>query len=895
MVKLEKRGKAGFIRLYSLMYLPVAAIILLYFGVKGKSFVFGMDGMCEHAPALAYAGQWIRDGLTGKGWRMVDFSLGQGLDVLTTLTWFCLTDPAAWVSALFPAEMVETTYAVVIFLRFYLAGVFTALLASAFEADDWQAALAGILYAFSSYTFAASMKHMNFGAGMVLLPLLFYAIERLLREEKWGLYVAVAAVQMIANFYFAYKNTILAILYIVLRLAVELKSGKEVRKCAWDGVKLLFGYLLGIALAAVVFLPMAAAFGNNTRTEMATGYQESLWYYPVDYYLTMFSGMFQSPQGLGMWTIVGAVPLMMFGVMGLYAGKNKRYTILKAMLIAVIVMMCVPAAGKVMNGFGYVTNRFSYALQLLIAIGGCLGLNELKHLKKQTVGAVFAICLLYACGCAFALKYLFSKIVLALFVLTAAVLLVTRSVRCGWMTKKLARSAVCIVAMVSVCVHFVLFFEAEPEEYIENYHDAGSLKYAQVSPMKVFASEDAAEFYRVAGPGGWEVENSGHMGGAAAVMGYRGTSHYWSIIPSEVTDFYTDICLNTEIYTYCVKDLGLDSGLNLLASVKYRLSDLNGNEVEMPGFSPTDEDFAAEEGYEVLENRYSLPIGYTYDDYMTRAEYERLDVMEKRDALLKHAIVDNSAQTLDLTHLGEFSTGMRELDAQIQGVREDDRGVLLDEEFSIVCEVPETAEVWVVFGEHDGDCVAGSGAMMTIRGETGENVGLLLNENGTFAYDQKGQVVPMGVLQPGRVVLDVQLHAAAAEQEGIPCEGIRVYCRAVDEYEASARALGEDVLENVRIGVNRVSGTISLAETKWLQLSIPYSKGWRVRVDGEERELVNCGGMYMGLALTAGEHEIELDYCTPYLKEGAIVSLCAMAIFAVLMVASNRRNRKENV
>ena len=64
--------------------------------------------------------------------------------------------------------------------------------------------------------------------------------------------------------------------------------------------------------------------------------------------------------------------------------------------------------------------------------------------------------------------------------------------------------------------------------------------------------------------------------------------------------------------------------------------------------------------------------------------------------------------------------------------------------------------------------------------------------------------------------------------------------------------------------------------------NLPDGTAFAATVDGERAELARSGGMYMGLALDAGEHVVELEYCTPYLKVGAAVSAASLVLWAVL-------------
>ena len=48
--------------------------------------------------------------------------------------------------------------------------------------------------------------------------------------------------------------------------------------------------------------------------------------------------------------------------------------------------------------------------------------------------------------------------------------------------------------------------------------------------------------------------------------------------------------------------------------------------------------------------------------------------------------------------------------------------------------------------------------------------------------------------------------------------------------------LGEEALENVKMGTNEITGDISVSEKKALVLSVPYSKGFAAYVDGKRNE-----------------------------------------------------------
>ena len=104
----------------------------------------------------------------------------------------------------------------------------------------------------------------------------------------------------------------------------------------------------------------------------------------------------------------------------------------------------------------------------------------------------------------------------------------------------------------------------------------------------------------------------------------------------------------------------------------------------------------------------------------------------------------------------------------------------------------------------------------------------------------------------------------------------------MDDFETRISDMKEDVLENTAIGVNTITGNISLEKEKMLCFSVPYSNGWTLLVDGQETELFRTNLIFMGTVLSEGEHRIELRYETPWLKAGALISCVAFGLFLLM-------------
>jgi uncharacterized membrane protein YfhO len=80
------------------------------------------------------------------------------------------------------------------------------------------------------------------------------------------------------------------------------------------------------------------------------------------------------------------------------------------------------------------------------------------------------------------------------------------------------------------------------------------------------------------------------------------------------------------------------------------------------------------------------------------------------------------------------------------------------------------------------------------------------------------------------------------------------------------------------------------ADFNYLWTSIPFSKGWRIKIDGKKVETVEfLGGAFIGARFpTKGEHIVELTYIMPGLIFGVILSVFALALLIIKELISKK-------
>jgi hypothetical protein len=116
-------------------------------------------------------------------------------------------------------------------------------------------------------------------------------------------------------------------------------------------------------LAGVVLVPSMLAVMGMGRVSQAKAAVPPL--YSFDYYVRML-GDFLSVHEVGSDTYQGFGGLAFLACLTMFASRDQK--VLRRIVVALFVLMCIPLFGSVMNGMNYATNRWAWAYALCIAL-----------------------------------------------------------------------------------------------------------------------------------------------------------------------------------------------------------------------------------------------------------------------------------------------------------------------------------------------------------------------------------------------------------------------------------------------------------------------------------------------------------------------------------------------
>ncbi len=342
-----------------------------------------------------------------------------------------------------------------------------------------------------------------------------------------------------------------------------------------------------------------------------------------------------------------------------------------------------------------------------------------------------------------------------------------------------------------------------------------------------------------------------------------------------------------------------------------------------------------EKFYEIYENRNALPGMYTYDSYVPRSEWDTLNCVQKQEVMLTGAVLEDTPESLERSGIDTEST---ELPFEIEAgtnVFPSDKGFVVTKDGAVAKlkfkkeaagELGlyfgnltfRTTDIWDLYNSEDDSIdperLYGK-TLYSLLSADRQREYRLAKKNSYPATETSIRVsspdvnrtlyyaTPYKFSYDGKH--DYLLNFGCGDADELELcfdsagvyetDSLKLYNTPVEDLGEKIGALKENAPEEINIGVNTVSARVRADKPGLLLIALPYTGGFSATVDGKKQEVLKANLMYLGLELSAGEHEVSLTYETPLLKEGALISGAAFLlsiIFSVICIVRKRCARK---
>lgn len=835
---------------YTVIFAVIAIIIFLPYLLRGNGFVALTDSYHEVFPTFVYIREYIENLVRGNGIQ-VDFRIGLGDDVLFTLAYMGVLDVLSVISVfLFPTTCVEAAFYFSIILKLYMSGIGFIFFVRKYVKEDFFILCGALLYAFQTFTLFNGLDFPPYLLVRVTLPFVLKGVDEVCENRKLSFDMILGLlVQGLMGFYCLYIEILIVIIYFVL--IMFFRYGEEIRRDFKVLVKkisnMFLNGILGVGLSCIVLIPSLISMSYSIR-QLEEGERFRLFCDWETFFATIgdlcVPNVYGSPTTLSLIAVLAVIVC----IFSRKVRKEIRY-----IPLVLWVLSFSPFMGSVMNGFSYSNIRWYFAVGLFAAIATTVVLEAEEKLDiKETI--IYYIIVFGT----FFVHFINNEKNFSMFLRMGFFVVFALILPYVWNSKKRERNILCYTSILIIGMGLFTFGPKVlgGSGYSANFHKVGV--YDEIKEDSA-GLEKTREFER------WDLYDSSFN--AAMVADYYGASEYFSTINKYVAEFYQEMCISP----------GIRDALNILRGLDARQEMISLLSVsQYMDFTTTEERVKKSS---VMKNDEFIPLGFTYDSYMTRKEFDALNPMEKSSQIFNSVVLEAESKIGTKVESGNYEN--KEINFDVSYEIEDGVRVYIDAE-EYISELEERlGEIYVRIDDFHGDADVFVGnkeiriRMPSFLYYTGiEEYWFNLTE---IKENTKGYY------------FDIYFDGTTDFTE----EKLSVWWHPIDYHAIDSRQ--ESTLENLDVRTNVISGTIDCEDNKILFLSIPYSKGWKAYVDDQETELLKANIGFMALPLGTGEHRIELEYRTPGLNVGMVISIVSFVCILVLCYLSKKdREKKKN-
>lgn len=877
-----------YIRIYTVIFILTFCIVYSPMIFAGKSFVWASDGRTQLYPSMIYIGRSIRqfvfDCIQGNfAFPQFDLNMGLGGDIISFPASLGMLDPfVVLLSPLVMTKYGEYLYFFLSFFYLYLAGLSFSYLCFTFKKNKIYTLIGAVVYCFCGFAIIRVVKGLHFFTiGMVQLPLLIIGAYKITKNDKPWLFVLTVFWSAINKYYSLYMMAIMVAVFVLVILICDQEKDKTlmIKQISYCVGRIFLYALLGVCMAGIVIIPSLVGMLSSSRSNGLT-FDSQSWTWYRDAFLRLFAK--------GVNDDIAIAALALPAHVCLVFSRKKRH---KLKIIIGILTFCYFSSlvSWIFNGFQYTSKRWIFGAALGYTYVIVEMLPDLLCMSKRQMLACYIVTCCYTLFVFWNAfrgigNYAFVGVIFLWLTLAVLSFIQYRDEQSLSMKKDSSKIIRLIVVLALVIfnvstISAILFVPAQ-DNLLSEFRDFGF-----EGDRLEKATERYLEEYILSDPDGR----------ADGTNFYRNTGMIWriptvlmsynSVENRNVIDFWSAISLSTrnQVFNHYSTD-HRTIPLTLLSN-KYYVAQAS-SDINVPyGYVPIK---TLKNGYVIFENENALPWGYTYDAMISYEELESLNALEKQEMMLQAIAVDSRVLTDTELPLSEKQKIPYNIlysgctwENGILNVKSSNATITL--EFDTL----EGHEIYLVLNNFNLDNI--SSFNMTIK--CNDKISNTAKTSNHYVWYRgiRDYYYNLGSKNEGLTTATITIQEKGEYELG----SIDIFSTSFSNYSEQVNALRAEPLENIEIFTNHITGTVDLSKDKVLCVSVPYSKGWSAKVDGEKVEILRGNYMFMVLPLTAGHHEIDFNYCSPGSKFGAVITVVSVCIVIWMIVHDRKRNKQK--
>lgn len=569
-----------------------------------------------------------------------------GVNLIGSYTFYLIASPFFWLTLPFPSNVVPYLMGPLLILKFGCLSLSSYIYLKRYVKNPNLAVMGSTLYTFSGFSIY-NIFFNHFHEAMIVFPLLMAAIDKYMYEKKKGIVFLAVFASCAINYYFFVGQIVFVVLYWVFRTIFG-----SLELTIKEFIVLIFESILGLLAASIILLPSILAVIQNPRVNnFYTGWS-ALLYGNGQRYIHIIECFFFppdiparpnfTPNSGAKWASLAAW-LPMFSMSGVIAWLQiRREHWLKKFLAALFVISLVPILNSIFQLFNAAYYaRWFYMLTLMTSLATIMALQSSKTDWGRSIKWTVLITLSIALPIGLMINTEDGNFRLGLmdypdrfwiYVLISLIGLLVISILMSVYKNDKKK----MIQYLSVSLYLIIFFYST---YIvalgktQSYNTHGFIIPHCLNGKENFTIKDT-DNCRV------DVYNG--MDNQAMFWQFPTIQAFHSVVPGSIMEYYQSIGVTRDVGS---RPEVKYYGIRALTSCKW-LFDYAGdnnffggelqNSPQMPGWTYYDN----QNGFDIWENRYFIPYGFSYDKFVSIEEFNETPEYNRNLLMLKAIVLD---------------------------------------------------------------------------------------------------------------------------------------------------------------------------------------------------------------------------------------------------------------
>ncbi|MBQ6264386.1 MAG: YfhO family protein [Clostridia bacterium] len=853
----------------------------------GDITILRMDMYHQYCPLFAE----LYDRVTGLESFMYSWETGLGSSFLGNFYNY-LCSPSAIFVLIFGHKNVTEAIAAMIFSKSaFAAASFTYYLKKSFKKTDFSTAAFGVIYCMCGWFIAYYWDLMWIDA-MVFFPITVLGIERIIDSRKPVTYIIALSFTLITNYYMGYMVCIFSIIYFLVYYFSKYgftqsdnfdgywikENGKKSMSFRQrfanslffrSGVTFAASSIISAMLCAFALIPVYFILQNSYATNDDFPTKWNLYFTIFDFIANHLSSVEPTIRSSGdvvlpnIWCGVGTamlVPLYLFTKSISIKEKVANIVLLAILLVS----FDVNILSFIWHAFHYPSDlpyRFSFMYCFILLT---IGFKTFIRIKEFTSNQILTTGIAFLAFIIIVQKIQSANVDDTSVIVSIIFIFVYTLVFYASRNKKFAQSTVAVMLLCcaiaeTVCSTVPHYDIDQPKKNYAGDYDS----YKKI--QKQTEGKDKDLFYRTE-----LTYNRARM--APAWYGYNGVSTFTSMAYESLSKLENYLGLagnNVDSYTYHLQT----PIYNMMHSLKY-IYDNDSNVLLEDDYYTKLKTEGVFTAYKV--NHY-LPVAYCVYNDVEQWYYSDSDPFAVQEEWFELATgLPFAMERIELDDIGYYN------------INEITSGLATGDIYYDKTTTGEEGEIsFYIKSDEEKHCY------LYVDSSQFDDISIEVDDLVTNQSINEPYIWDLGILKankPAKVIITLD------KSDDYGSFDFDVY--AMNDYciDSGYEILKDNSIEITEFKNSKIKGKINVPEGKFIYTSIPYDKGWTVKLNGKKvnkDKIFALGDGFLCIKANPGEYDIEFRFIQPGLIEGLFVSLSAVIAILLFALFLKKRNEKQ--